>query len=89
MKKNNLTVMPECQNNMLQGENTMDGKLGTSEDSKDMPSKEVKQWDHDTLTALSNLASMLEDQGRYENALTMYQDALLLYREVLGERHLA
>ena len=44
--------------------------------------------DHpDTLTSVSNLASMLQDQGKYEAAEEMNRQALEGYEKVLGKEH--
>ena len=41
----------------------------------------------DTLDAMNNLALMLSDLGRYDNALTMQEKVLALRKEILGENH--
>jgi tetratricopeptide (TPR) repeat protein len=44
--------------------------------------------DHpDVATSLNNLAALYHSQGRYEAAEPLYQQALSLRREILGDRH--
>ena len=41
----------------------------------------------DTLTSVSNLGSVLESQGKYEEAEAMHERALKGYEKVLGLEH--
>jgi hypothetical protein len=41
----------------------------------------------DTLTSMNNLAGILRDQGKYEQAEEMLRQALRLRETVLGEEH--
>jgi tetratricopeptide (TPR) repeat protein len=41
----------------------------------------------DTLTSMNNLATVLRDQGKYEQAEEMYRHALRLRQTVLGKEH--
>lgn len=44
--------------------------------------------DHpDVATSLNNFAALYHSQGRYEAAEPLYQQALSLRREILGDRH--
>ena len=40
-----------------------------------------------TLTSMSNLAGVLESQGKYEDASTLCQQAFSGYQKTLGEVH--
>jgi tetratricopeptide (TPR) repeat protein len=40
-----------------------------------------------TLTSMNNLAGVLRDQGKYEEAEEMYRQALRLRMMVLGKKH--
>jgi tetratricopeptide (TPR) repeat protein len=41
----------------------------------------------DTLTSMNNLASVLSNQGKYEQAEEMHRQALRLRETVLGKEH--
>ena len=41
----------------------------------------------ETLTSINNLGSVLDSQGKYEEAKAMYQQALEGYQKVLGPKH--
>ena len=38
-------------------------------------------------TSLNNLAGLYRAQGKYESAEPLYQEALALYKSLLGDRH--
>jgi Flp pilus assembly protein TadD len=40
-----------------------------------------------TLTSMNNLAFLLDSQGKYDEAETIYQQTLLLSEKVLGKEH--
>ena len=41
----------------------------------------------DTLTSMSNLAGVLQSQGKYDEAEMMHRQALALRETVLGKKH--
>jgi tetratricopeptide (TPR) repeat protein len=41
----------------------------------------------DVATSLNNLASLYKSQGKYEQALPLYERSLAIWEKVLGEHH--
>ncbi|KAH0563114.1 hypothetical protein GP486_002320 [Trichoglossum hirsutum] len=57
-------------------------------DADDGDEKRVLREEHpDTLSSINNLGSVLESQGKYEEAEAMYRRALEGYEKVLGPEH--
>lgn len=49
--------------------------------------KVLSQWHPDILTTISNLARVLNKQGKYSEAKSKYQQILQLRESLLGQQH--
>jgi tetratricopeptide (TPR) repeat protein len=49
--------------------------------------KQLGENHHDVAQSLNNLAGLYESQGKYEEAEPLYQRAITIFLEKLGENH--